>query len=124
MRSFKDLDVWKYAILIAKKTYTISSFLPKEEQYGLKSQMNRAAVSISSNIAEGCSRNSEKDFKRFLEVALGSAFELESQILLMIELKIQNQIEPSHIQELLELINQEQRMLNAFIAKLKERINE
>ncbi len=86
MRNFRELDVWKNALVIARKTYSVTALLPKEEQFGLKSQMNRAAISISSNIAEGCSRNSDKDFKRFLEIAQGSAFELESKILVMQEL--------------------------------------
>jgi four helix bundle protein len=59
--------------------YQLTSFFPKDEKYGLKTQLQRAAVSIPSNIAEGCSRNSEIDFKRFLEIAIGSAYELETQ---------------------------------------------
>lgn len=123
MRNFRELDVWKNAIFVARKTYSVTALLPKEEQFGLKSQMNRAAVSISSNIAEGCSRNSDKDFKRFLEIAQGSAFELESQILVMQELQLIAVTNVSIIEELLNLIHQEQRMLNAFITKINDRAN-
>ena len=63
--------------------YKLSNKLPKEEKYGLKSQITRAAISIPSNIAEGSSRSSDKDFKRFLEISLGSAFELETQLLII-----------------------------------------
>jgi len=123
MRNFRELDVWKNALVIARKTYSVTALLPKEEQFGLKSQMNRAAISISSNIAEGCSRNSDKDFKRFLEIAQGSAFELESQILVMQELQLSTETSLNSIEELVNLIHQEQRMLNAFITKIKDRVN-
>ncbi len=123
MRNFRELEVWKNALVLARKTYSVTALLPKEEQFGLKSQMNRAAISISSNIAEGCSRNSDKDFKRFLEIAQGSAFELESQILVMQELQLIAVTNVSIIDELINLIHQEQRMLNAFITKIKDRSN-
>ncbi len=77
MRDFKKFYIWKHGIELVKQVYQLTSELPAEEKYGLKSQITRAAVSIPSNIAEGCSRNSEIEFKRFLEVALGSLFELE-----------------------------------------------
>lgn len=80
MRNFRDLEVWQSSVLFVKKIYIITSTFPKEEKYGLVSQINRCAVSIPSNIAEGCSRTSQKDFSRFLQISLGSAFELETQI--------------------------------------------
>ncbi|MCH8873996.1 four helix bundle protein [candidate division KSB1 bacterium] len=76
MRNFRNLNIWTEGIGIVKQVYKIAELLPSDEKYGLKSQICRAAVSIPSNIAEGCSRNSEIDFKRFLEIALGSSFEL------------------------------------------------
>jgi len=88
MRNFRNYEIWKECIEIVKIVYSISSLLPKEEKFGICSQIQRAAVSIPSNIAEGCSRNSEIEFKRFLEIALGSAFEIETQLLIISELKM------------------------------------
>ena len=82
MTTHKDLNVWKKSMNLVVLTYKITSQFPKEELFGLASQMRRAAVSIPSNIAEGHGRNSEKDLVRFLYFALGSASELETQILL------------------------------------------
>ncbi len=80
MRNFRDLEVWQSSVLFVKRIYSITGSFPKEERFGLVSQINRCAVSIPSNIAEGCSRTSQKDFSRFLQISLGSAFELETQI--------------------------------------------
>lgn len=80
MRNFRDLDVWKSSVLFVKKIYQITDTFPATEKYGLSSQISRCAVSIPSNIAEGCSRNSQRDFSRFLQISLGSSFELETQI--------------------------------------------
>lgn len=88
MRNFRELEVWKNALELVKFTYSVTNNYPDNEKFGLVSQMNRAAVSIPSNIAEGCSRNSDKEFKRYLEIAIGSAFELETQFILSYELKI------------------------------------
>ena len=71
MRDFKKLEIWKNGITIVKHVYSLVQKLPSEEKFGLKSQLSRAAVSVPSNIAEGCSRNSEVEFKRFLEIAQG-----------------------------------------------------
>jgi len=83
MRNFRNLDVWKNGIELVKEVYQIAKLLPKNEEFGLKSQITRAAVSIPSNIAEGSARNSQIEFKRFLEIAMGSAFELETQLIIM-----------------------------------------
>ena len=115
MRNFKELLVWQKAMEIAAKTYLLTKTFPTEEKFGLTSQLNRAAVSISSNIAEGASRASDKDFRRFLEIAIGSAFEVESQLLLSEKIKI---VSPEKIEELLGLLDEEQRMLSVFIKKL------
>jgi len=79
---FKDLEVWKKAMALTLETYRITTMLPKDERYGLSDQMRRAAVSIPSNIAEGHSRQSNKEFMRFLYIAQGSKAELETQVLL------------------------------------------
>jgi four helix bundle protein len=78
----KDLDVWKQAIQLVEDIYRVSSGFPKDEIYGITSQIRRAAVSIPSNISEGAARNSNKDFMRFLSIALGSLSELETQLLI------------------------------------------
>ncbi len=82
MRNFRELEVWKESIEIVKKVYSITNAFPSNEKFGLVSQMNRCRVSIASNIAEGCSRKSEIDFARFLEISIGSSFELETQLII------------------------------------------
>ncbi|MEY4569448.1 MAG: hypothetical protein RLZZ398_887 [Verrucomicrobiota bacterium] len=79
MFGFERLDVWGKAIDFADTVYSVTRDFPSDERFGLTNQMRRAAVSISSNIAEGCSRNSPKDFARFIEIATGSLFEVVSQ---------------------------------------------
>ncbi|MGO8764153.1 MAG: four helix bundle protein [Limisphaerales bacterium] len=79
MFNFEKLEVWKKAIDFADLIYSITRAFPDEERFGLTSQMRRAAVSISSNIAEGASRHSKEDYARFLEIATGSVFEVASQ---------------------------------------------
>lgn len=80
MRNFSDLEVWQASVLFVQKIYSVTKTFPSDERFGLSSQMNRAVTSIPSNIAEGCSRTSQRDFSRFLQISLGSAFELETQI--------------------------------------------
>lgn len=118
MRNFRELHIWQNGIEILKLTYELTASFPKEEKYGLVSQMNRAAVSIPSNIAEGCSRNSDNEYKRFLEIAQGSAFELETQLVASIELKLVS-IENDLHKRLMDLLHQEQKMINALISKIK-----
>jgi four helix bundle protein len=86
MRNFRDLEIWKDSIGLVKVVYELTSALPDTEKFGLISQMNRCSVSIPSNIAEGCSKDSQKDFIRFLQMSLGSAFELETQLEICVEL--------------------------------------
>lgn len=116
MKDFKKLKIWQKGFQIAKETYKITREFPVEERYGLTSQINRASVSISSNIAEGSSRRSEKDYFRFIEIALGSCFELESQFLIALELNYGNK---QNIEIMLKEIDEEQKMLIAFMKKLK-----
>lgn len=87
MRNFREYDIWIKAIEIADVVYQITDNFPAEQRYSLSSQLQRAVVSISSNIAEGASRNSEKDFARFLELSLGSAYETESQLVIALRRK-------------------------------------
>ena len=80
MRNFRNLRIWQDGIDLAIFIYKITQSFPREEQYGLTRQLRRAVVSIPSNTAEGCSRESDKEFCRFLEIGLGSGFETETQI--------------------------------------------
>lgn len=82
MQDFRNLKVWQYAHQLVLDVYGATAAFPRAERYGLSSQMRRAAVSIPSNIAEGCGRGSDADFARFLSIAMGSASELEYQLLL------------------------------------------
>lgn len=81
MNKFKELKVWQDSIDLAVEVYNLTKSFPAEEKFGLVSQINRSVISISSNIAEGAGRNNEKEFKQFLGIALGSACELESQLI-------------------------------------------
>ena len=90
MNYFKELKVWQKAIDLVTETYAKSQEFPKEELYGLTSQIRRSAVSIPSNIAEGCGRRTSKDFANFLGISLGSAFELETQLIIARNLNFLN----------------------------------
>ena len=72
--NFKNLSIWKLALDLADEIYTATEHFPKNEEFGLKSQLRRCSVSVPSNIAEGSSRSSNKDFNRFLEISLGSLY--------------------------------------------------
>jgi len=109
MHNFKELKVWKAGIEISKKIFELTRSFPSEEKYGLISQMTRAAVSIPSNIAEGCGRKSAKEFYQFLNVALGSSFELETQLIIAKEFKY---IDQQELDNLSSLIIDIQKMIN------------
>jgi four helix bundle protein len=110
--SFRDLIVWQKGLEIAKDIYKITSSFPKDEIFGLTSQMRRSAVSISSNIAEGRGRSSKKDFANFLYIAQGSLYELETQLTLAKELYIID------TRDIFIKIEEEQKMLSSMIKKL------
>ena len=82
MRNFKTLDVWKDGILLCMEVYKTTKTFPKNEIYGITSQIQRSVVSISSNIAEGAGKDGDREFNKFLSIALGSAFELETQLII------------------------------------------
>jgi len=82
MHNFKKLDIWVKSMNLVTEIYQITNSFPTHERFGLTSQMQRSAVSIPSNIAEGSAKSSNKDFSRFLEMSIGSSFELETQIIL------------------------------------------
>jgi four helix bundle protein len=88
MKSHKDLDVWKAAVVLAKNIYNVTSAFPKAEIFGMTAQMRRCSVSIASNIAEGAARQGNKEFVQYLHIALGSAAELETQLIIAKEVKL------------------------------------
>lgn len=112
MKNFKKLEVWQRGIDIVKCAYELTKLLPNEEKYNLISQINHSAVSIPSNIAEGSSRKSEKDYFRFLEIALGSCFELETQIIILNEL---NFVSENQTLKIIESIEAEEKQLLSFM---------
>ncbi len=115
MHKFKELKVWQEAMELAKEIYALPRLFPAEEKFGLTSQINRSAVSIPSNIAEGAGRNYDKEFLQFLNVAMGSAFELETQVLLA---KSFGFIASEKISAVTEQIDKVQRMLNSLRTSL------
>lgn len=116
MRDFRKYEVWKLGMEVTSDIYKISKSFPKTEAFALTSQIRRSAVSIPSNIAEGCSRKTEKAFKQFIEIALGSAFELETQVLIA---KNVNYIEEAIAAGILKKINHLKASLNSLRNKLK-----
>lgn len=86
MHNYRELDVWKRSRGLVKEVYLITKQLPKEELFGLTSQIRRSVISIPSNIAEGAGRSTDKDFAQFLSIGLGSSYELETQILVSFDL--------------------------------------
>jgi four helix bundle protein len=82
MHNFRKLNIWIDAMALAKEVYLLTSKFPKDEKFGLVSQINRCSVSVPSNIAEGSSRSSKKEFSHFIKISLGSLFELETQLIL------------------------------------------
>jgi four helix bundle protein len=115
MGNFKQLKIWQKGFEIAVKSFTLTSTFPKEERYGIVNQITRAGVSIPSNIAEGSSRTSEKDYGRFIEIALGSTFELETPLLISKEVNFGNK---NLYDNILTDIEEEQKIPYAFKNKL------
>ncbi len=115
IKNFRDLDVWKLGMEIVVDVYNFTMKFPKEELYGLVSQMRRASVSIPSNIAEGFNRYHNKEYRQFLYIALGSCAELETQIEASFVLEF---IKQSTQGRVLEKLDHESRMLRNLIKKL------
>jgi len=103
--NFRELNIWKNGMRIAKAVYAISKELPKEEKFGLISQIQRCSVSIPSTIAEGSGRSTVKDFSNFLNISLSSSYELETQLIMINELyKIETNVLVNDIHELQRMI--------------------
>lgn len=116
--SYKDLIVWQKGILLVKQIYKLTGIFPSEEKFGLVSQLRRAAVSIPSNIAEGQARRTTGDFVHFISNAEGSVAEVETQLLIAVELSFCTKAQADTCSELLEEIR---KMLNALRRKLTEK---
>ena len=119
MRNYKNYEVYQMSMELVGEIYQVTKHFPDDEKYGLTAQLRRAAVSIPSNIAEGASRNREKDFARYIEIALGSSFEVDTQISLALQF---NYINTSNFNPLFEKLQSVQRQLNGLRIKLRKEI--
>ena len=117
MKNYKELIIWQKGIEIVKKIYALTKRFPQEEKFGIVSQITRAAVSIPANIAEGSSRNSDKDYARFLQLSLGSAFEVQTYLTIAKEM---NWAKGENIVEVELLLEEEIKMLHRFINTLNK----
>lgn len=117
MFNFERLAVWQKSIALADRVYSVTRVFPPDERFGLTGQMRRSAVSISSNIAEGCSRGSPTDFSRFIEIATGSTFELVSQARIA---QAQHLLSPTDHDRLYHSALEIVRMLTGLRASLKD----
>ncbi|MBK9637801.1 MAG: four helix bundle protein [Bacteroidetes bacterium] len=115
MVNFKKLVIWNESLLLTKEIYKLSADFPRDEKYGLTSQIRRAVVSIPSNISEGSSRKSRKEFSHFLDIALGSSYELETQLTIAQELGI---LKISETSVILDKLNKIQASINSYNKKL------
>ena len=116
MKDFRDLKVWQKAHQLALALYRATATFPREELYGLTSQLRRGGCSVASNIAEGCGRGSEADFARCLQIAAGAASEVEYQLLLAHDLSM---LAPQEYQGLDAQTTEVKRMLTSLIQKVK-----
>ncbi len=117
MRRYKDLEIWKLSRKFCVSIYAQTFNFPESEKFGLVSQLRCASVSVPSNISEGCFRKSNKDFSRFLEIAIGSCYEIETQILIATDLDfINKEISIVILNELNKIIQ----MTSKFKSTLKE----
>ncbi|MDO9543300.1 MAG: four helix bundle protein [Kiritimatiellia bacterium] len=118
IKTYRDLIVWQKAMALVTEVYRISKNIPTSEIYGLTSQMRRCAVSIPSNIAEGYGRHSTNDYVRFLQIASGSLYELQTQLEISVNLEY---FKKSENERLLTLTGEIERMLSGLIRKLNNR---
>jgi len=115
--NFENLQIWQRSRVLVKNVYELSIKLPKDEKFGLVSQIKRCAVSVPSNIAEGCGRGTDKHFSLFLDYAIGSLCELQTQLILTVDL---NLLDKTYTAEILDEINEIRKMIIGFQKKLKK----
>ncbi|MCA9387061.1 four helix bundle protein [Candidatus Dojkabacteria bacterium] len=116
MSTYRELIVWKKSMHIVSLTYDITSRFPKDEKFGLTSQIRRAVISIPSNIAEGSMRGSRGDYRRFLQISRGSVGEVRTQLELALNLKF---IDSTNFHKLDQLLEEVLKILNTLISKLR-----
>ncbi len=117
MSTFRDLKIWQKSIVLVTNVYEETKSFPKEEQYGLSSQLRRASVSIPSNIAEGYGRESKKEYIRFLNIAISSLFEVQTQLEIGKNLYF---LKENNFNSLYEDTREIERMLSSYIRKIKD----
>jgi four helix bundle protein len=117
IKTFRDLIVWQKSMALVSQIYETTKLFPKDELYGLTSQVRRCAISVPSNIAEGYGRKSTKDYIRFLEIALGSLYELQTQLEISVNLKY---ISDSTFQQINDNSREIERMLSSLIKKVED----
>lgn len=120
MHKYKELKVWQKSIQLVTEIYTATAKFPDKERFGLISQINRASVSIPSNIAEGAGRNSTKEFLHFLSIAHASSYETETQLIISKNL---NYLTINELEVLSEKLNEWQKMSYSFQSKLRSSLN-
>lgn len=118
MSTFRNLLIWQKSMTLTTQIYQLTSTFPKEEIYGLTSQIRRCSVSIPSNIAEGYGRESDKEFLRFLNISIGSLFEMQTQLEIAKNIAYINE---DLFNNLYENSREVERMIVSFIKKIKER---
>jgi four helix bundle protein len=116
MHNLKELKIWQKAVELATEVYQLTADFPKEEKYGLTSQIRRSVVSISSNIAEGAGRNSDREFVQFLGISNGSSYELQTQLIISKNLGLVN----AGLDVILDQIDQIQKMNYSLQQKLSQ----
>ena len=112
MRNFRDLEIWNLSRGLVEEIYFLIKIMPDEEKHEVTSQIKRSVISIPSNIAEGCAKKSKKDFSRFLEISLGSCYELETQFILCADVDL---IPEKNIEEKIILLQTIEKKITAFI---------
>ena len=116
IKTFRDLKIWQQSMELVTEIYRATSSFPEEEKYGLTSQLRRSSVSIPSNISEGFGRNSQGDFKRFVNISMGSLFELQTQIEVARNLEF---ISKEIFENLYDHSREIERMMSSFIRTFK-----
>lgn len=117
MHNFKELKVWQLSRKLVKEIYVLTANFPTEEKFGLISQLRRCAISIPTNIAEGSGRNTDKDFAQFLNISLGSAYELETLLILSVDVQF---ISVDQLDDLSNKISEIQKMIFGLIKTLRQ----